>query len=655
MTSQTAATERADSSSLSSLSSSTSSSSSLQDRILAIIDECPNRIIRPARLAAEVGDLSVEDATAELCSVMAAVGSGATFVFEKTNDHHYYKQNSEQASSRGTGQPPPQQQQHVMVFTFPEDFKLRAKRAKRVQDWKEQLTAMGVFLWKVIQIVTGLGLILSLLILSVTAVLAMIAALIALSRVQQNSHRGLDSHRLMQQVRHVCFTIRELLWCYAMFGPDIRVNADDNDSDGGQEQQQTHQRDPFLREMAHDLALLSSVCCGHPGSVFYWWRVRQLSQRRHHLRRGWRRAHNYYWQDSDVEGVRLIRPARHDDTEHDGDDDYGRSLSFVSTASSPAPQQHRGVLSVAVEFLFGPPHEKQQQRHEQQRKWKLRAAFLVRQSSASTADSGIGIGNGVSLQQLGPYADDPPARLLVSNDKQRRRRQEQTDLAMQGLLIVSHFHGVPLHTSNQNKEADDDNYKNDDSDNKMLLARFIFPELVSESAVALRYDATDQENNIRTELQEEGYHWTSVLYDPQQQQISPSSLPRTLYRNHQHYDDDDDSFFPSYYHEPLRSYTDLTFSQFASCLSMGVLNILGVVWLRQATKVGTGVMDEVVEFRAVARVLRNSLVPVLWFYARLFWMLALSRLIYVMWCNRCIRQRNQHRRAWAFSMTSVTN
>ena len=69
----------------------------LDERILDLIATIPDRTIRPGRLAAEFG-FSVEDASAELCGLLAAVGEGATFRFERTttttsnssnnNNHH---------------------------------------------------------------------------------------------------------------------------------------------------------------------------------------------------------------------------------------------------------------------------------------------------------------------------------------------------------------------------------------------------------------------------------------------------------------------------------------------------------------------------------------------------------------------------------------
>jgi len=78
---------------------------SLECQVLDVIERAPRLTIAPARLAAAVG-LSIEDATAELCGLSAAVGGGydgATFAFH-------------QAATNDTRTPPPPP---VMVFTFP--------------------------------------------------------------------------------------------------------------------------------------------------------------------------------------------------------------------------------------------------------------------------------------------------------------------------------------------------------------------------------------------------------------------------------------------------------------------------------------------------------------------------------------------------------
>jgi len=97
----------------------------LDQRILEIVKACPKNdnneyTAKPARLSAELG-ISIEDATAELCGLLAAVGGGhdgASFVFETT------KSESAAASTM------------TMVFHFPPDFAQRAKSNRRKEDFK---------------------------------------------------------------------------------------------------------------------------------------------------------------------------------------------------------------------------------------------------------------------------------------------------------------------------------------------------------------------------------------------------------------------------------------------------------------------------------------------------------------------------------------
>ena len=66
--------------------------------------------IRPGRLSQELG-LSINDASAELCGLLKAVGPGSTFKFEEIDGIQ------------------------TMVFTFPPDFEKLALANERKEDW----------------------------------------------------------------------------------------------------------------------------------------------------------------------------------------------------------------------------------------------------------------------------------------------------------------------------------------------------------------------------------------------------------------------------------------------------------------------------------------------------------------------------------------
>lgn len=518
----------------------------LEQRLLQLVRNSPDRIIRPARVAAELG-MSVEDGCAELCGLLAAVGKGASFWFEAPNANEQHAAHY----------------QRTMVFSFPPDFESRARHYQRKQDMWDLLQKIGWIMVKFLKIVTAFGLIISLLILAVAAMLALVAAIIALSRDNSgHRHRG----ALLRQVRLLFFSVRELLWCYALFGP-----SGDRDEYGQQQQ------DPFLREVAYDLWLTFSVCCGHPGSIFYWIRMNQLSRRRNRLFRGFARSrprtHNLGWEESDIPGVFLVQRGDHQDP--------SPGMGLGESTNS------QGLLSIAVEFLFGPspfapgPTETD--------KWKLRAASLVK-LSATTEPAG----SGVSLEALGPYVDDPPKSCDGSNK-----------IVEQALLIVSHFNGIPTAESSVDKQT------------TLATAKFVYPELMAESSVASQYEYV--------ESQDDGT-WASLLYTEAENQT-----PRRC------------NSLPTFLKEERYRFTKLTSQQLMHCVVLGSLNLIGVIWFRQSISKG-GVM-EVPLGTSFAKFLFHGLLPVLTFYSRLFFALPIGRLLLILMWNRFRRERNQRRAA----------
>ena len=100
-------------------------STPLQTRILQIVKSSPNYTIRPARLSHELG-ISIADASAELCGLLAAVGEGSSFHFEDVGDDNHLQQEEDKANIVKT-----------MVFQFPKDFEQRAHWKQRREDWKK--------------------------------------------------------------------------------------------------------------------------------------------------------------------------------------------------------------------------------------------------------------------------------------------------------------------------------------------------------------------------------------------------------------------------------------------------------------------------------------------------------------------------------------
>ena len=91
----------------------------LDSKVLETVRSDPELKIKPARLASELG-ISIEDATAELCGLLRAVGSTATFTFETVELELPDSSNTSSAKSSKFVT-------STMVFQFPPDFEKRAR------------------------------------------------------------------------------------------------------------------------------------------------------------------------------------------------------------------------------------------------------------------------------------------------------------------------------------------------------------------------------------------------------------------------------------------------------------------------------------------------------------------------------------------------
>jgi len=255
---------------------------------------------------------------------------------------------------------------------------------------------------------------------------------------------------------------------------------------------------------------MSSLCCGNPSSLFFWMRASQLHNRRR--QRGWAPLSRN--QSSNLEGVALVQRGT-----------WGREENDTPTSGSEQEESYRGLLSVSVEFLFG--HSPFVPGPTEREKWKLRGAIIVQ---LSTRDAG----NGVSLQEMSPYVDSPPASL-----------QCQSQIVAEGLAIVAHFHGRPL--AKDSTEPDS-------------KARFVFPELMAESSSVMNYDeAHDPDDGT----------WEYLLYSGD----VIVTQTRTIGKSYQ---------LPSSLQERRYLLTMLEKKQFQQCVLLGTLNYIGVLWLRQS-------------------------------------------------------------------------
>jgi hypothetical protein len=501
--------------------------SSLDLRILELIQATQDRTIRPAKVSTELG-ISINEATAELCGLLAAVGGGidgAAFRFEQAD-----------------GNP-------VMVFTFPEDFRARALRKRRRQDFHETMQTVLDIVGKILKTVTAFGLILSLLIVSLAAMMGLVAAVIGLSRTGNQGHRNI----VVRQLRSMFYTTRQLLWCYAVFGPA---------GDDGQ--------DLFLREVAYDTSLACSVCYGNPASFFYWIRAQQLARRSRV--RGWTAFARSQGTLTNNEGAALLRP---------------RLRPNNLPTDTPEISQ-RTLLPVAVEFLFGPPSYL----NEETEKWKLRAHALIQKSMISSS-------RGVSLEEMSPYVDHPPATL-----------SESSKIVEQGLILVAYFNGVPM------KNCTDQPAK----------ARFNFPELLSESSSITKFDSSP--------VYDDDGSWSSVLYAKE----AGSGRLRSSF-----------DVAESIEEPPLR-FTQLPKKDFVRCIGLGLLNLIGVLWLGQS--IGVGGALELKSGILLERFLRRWVVPILQFYGFLFLGLPAGRLGIVILRNKHRYVRNRKRRSLVKELTA---
>lgn len=546
--------------------------SPLRHKILSLVQQSPNYTIRPSTLSQSLG-ISLSDANAELCGLLQAVGEGSSFRFESMGDTN----NNNNV-----------QKVHLMVFEFPPDFERRALRQQRQQDWMRRFKACGSITLKAIKVLTAFGLILSIVIVSIAGMVALIAAFVALSRDAGGHSRGTRT-QLTRQMNNLFLTVRQLLWCYAMFGPM---------GEGGGENNQ----DPFFRDVAYDSWLVLSLCCGNPGSIFFWWRAQRMRQRRQRYTRGWGsgyggRGSHQDDNSTELEGITLIRRNRLTGEEEQ-----------LPVPSSSSTEEHRGLLSALVEFLFGPnslPGPSEADR------WRLRGAVIVDKAANSNNKNG-GNEPSLSLQEFMPYADFPPRSL-----------DDSFQVTKEGLSIIAHFNGIPSSSSGTEKQTTPSKVK------------FNFPELLAEGSGDVRYDdpRTWEQGQAMPETRN---WWDNFLYVNEATDVSPASrnvasIPKILF-------------------ERPRPFSQLTRNQFLQCLSMAVLNWIGVIWFAQSVQLG-GILHDYLH-ATVGNALRSGLIPVLWFYARLFLAIPLARMLYIVLWNKQCYERNRKRSEHAKTLKS---
>jgi hypothetical protein len=436
-------------------------------------------------------------------------------------------------------------------------------------------------------VVTAFGLFLSLLIVAAAALVAAVTALVAMTRYGggNGNNSGAGGRYLRQHVRTACDTFRNCLWCYVVFAP--RGNDGPNP-------------DPFWRGLAADLSLLCGCLRGNPLSVWYWLHFRQRMRQQASTRT-----------IQPYEGIHRMR-------RWGSDDDYNDSRGLTDSASSSSVDYasalgERGLLSVAAEFLFGPtPFSPGPTSAE---RWRIRARVLVDKSACGP----------VSLADLSPFVDDPPSSIL-----------DHPAVVGQGLVLVSHFRGIPslsTTTSSGIAAEEDANVRGSPQ------STFVFPELLAESSfLSGSLSSVNGSGNIEAT-------WTkNILYNAHSNESStalPSTSTRSLPKS-------SSAKAPSFLVERQYQLTKLSQRQFFVCTILVAINALGVLWLRQSvcrSGLWQGVKNPTQS--VVGYVLCRIVIPVLHFYSIVFVALPLVRLALVALWNVLLQGRNGRRRSLA--------
>ena len=207
----------------------------------------------------------------------------------------------------------------------------------------------------------------------------------------------------------------------------------------------------------------------------------------------------------------------------------------------------------------------------------------------------------------------------------------------QALLLVTYFNGKPVDCADEN-------------DNSGMDARFCFPEIMAE----MDYD-------IHATSQKFLSMGSSEFAPPS---ISNASVTSILYK-----EEEEDAFdattasstssngIPQYLHEQPFVLTELSRQQFGQCVFLGLLNWIGIIWVQNAlipggmfelpTAVDTGKSRRRKEsgrgLITAASFLILGLLKILRFYAALFFVLPLCRLVIVLIRNNCVARRNGRR------------
>mmetsp|Transcript_26888 Transcript_26888/g.30769 ORF Transcript_26888/g.30769 Transcript_26888/m.30769 type:complete len:632 (+) Transcript_26888:153-2048(+) len=584
----------------------------LDSRVIEMVRNSPNLTIRPARLATELG-ISIDEASSELCGLLRAVGSTATFTFESisscTTTSGELSEKSDQAAisddncttnTTSTTLPLPVKSTTTiatMVFSFPNDFEQKANTSRRKENLNESWWNILYALVKILKVIVAFGLVLSLIIVVIGGICVLIGAVIALTRSGGGGHGRQHHRRLSGHIQSLSSFLRQLLWFYVIFGRNAGTGGNDMDDHNG--------IDPFLAETLFTFALWS------PRSIWFWLRMGRIRNRQQ--RRTRRR-----WGTTGVGSV--INQGSWN--ENQIQNDRAGNVDIITSI------KERGILSIAVEFLFGPtPFWPKPTDFE---KWKLRESIIMHKAESDH-------GKGITLLQLMPFVDYPPPLPPSLSQEDSCSMSIQKAMISECLSIISHFNGVPILINEESSKS------KSSSTNHILTAKFTFPELLLESE-SNAFSHTNNDTNF------DHHSWKSFLYDAADSRILGGNITRNA-REGSKSNMPSKVHIPKYLHEKHHVLTRLTKTHFLSCLALNSMNYIGLILLWKSIHEG-GVL-EIQDKSSIVYFIVKWLLCILDFYAKLFILIPLIRMIIIVGLNKRIEIRNTRRHGFVFLHSQI--
>lgn len=552
--------------------------------------------VRPAQVASELG-ISIDDANAELCGLMRAVGESASFQFESIPI------NNSTISSHSHSGRNIQKRTTVMIFHFPTDFERKAYFTKRKENLREIMWNFMCALFKVMKVIVAFGLIISAMVVVVYAIVIMLALIVGFARAggRQTHHHA---NRIQMSIRMISYMMRQFYWIYMIVRGFDQIDT----------------VDPFIADIAYTLAF---IC--NPYSYLMWFRMMNRRNYRNRATRGWRSNSSGFMRTS------TWNQSNTNNQETEVNNIYSFNNRMLNNVKSSHQSDERGMLSNAVEFLFGPtPVQSGPSEFE---KWKLRESFILSQISQTENEA-------INILQLLPFVDNPPPNADV--DELRR----STTMRSECLNIITHFNGVPfnegIRSSNENTKSSHD-------------VKFAFPELLSLHAENLigevrmtfpdsdevlnhsflyigdvNSDQNSDQNSMNTRTSPfsgQGH----VLGGSKGRLTAGIQKEKTLVVTR-----------PKFLLEKKCSFSKLTKNQFYQCIRLNIINCIGLMITLKLLQT-SDLKSQLPRTQGFLISFTKSL----FLYAKFFFILPLCRMIVLLVMNKFIMRRNSRRKAFA--------